>query len=92
MKRFLLLVLLFLLAACGSATPATTETDEPAAVDDTAVSTEPDTPAVSSGDVEAVAAITPATTIAEAAEIRPQDHVKGATEPKVVILEYGDFQ
>jgi len=84
-KRFLFLMLLFVLAACGSAEPAgetavSETTSPPPAADNTNVSTQP------------VAAITPATTVAEASQIREQDWVKGSSNPKVVIIEYGDFQ
>ena len=34
----------------------------------------------------------PASTVEEAAIIREQDWRKGATDPSVVIIEYGDFQ
>lgn len=35
----------------------------------------------------------PARTVAEAARVRPTDHVKGATtDPAVVLIEYADFQ
>lgn len=37
-------------------------------------------------------AFVPATTVEEAAVIREQDWLKGAAEPVVVIIEYGDFQ
>ncbi|GAB4267320.1 MAG: hypothetical protein Kow0080_09330 [Candidatus Promineifilaceae bacterium] len=84
-KRFLLLMLLFVLAACGSAEPAeetaVSETTAPPSVaDNTDINTQP------------VAAITPATTVAEASQIREQDWAKGSSNPKVVIIEYGDFQ
>lgn len=34
----------------------------------------------------------PATSVEEAAVLRPQDWKIGATDPSVVIIEYGDFQ
>lgn len=48
--------------------------------------------AVDGNNGENVAAVTVAETPAEAAEIRPQDWVKGAEDPLVAIVEYGDFQ
>ena len=42
----------------------------------------------------AVDAIThnPATSLPQAAELRDLDHTKGAEEPIIAIIEYGDFQ
>lgn len=84
MRRIVLLLIgLLLLAACGpSGGPAT-----PAAGGDSATAVPPQ----ASGS-QAVPAITPATTPEEAGIVRPQDWVKGATDPVVTIIEYGDFQ
>jgi hypothetical protein len=43
-------------------------------------------PAANLGD------FSPASTVEEAAVVRQQDWLKGATDPIVVIIEYGDFQ
>ena len=48
--------------------------------------------AEAAGEVTAVPPITPATTGQAAAEVRPQDQVKGSEDGVVVIVEYGDFQ
>lgn len=97
MKKLFLILLLALLVACGqsvgeretavttsaptTAVPATqpatpVETDEPA---DTAPPVESDTFPV-------------AGTVAEASQVRPSDWTKGAVNPLVSIIEYGDFQ
>jgi hypothetical protein len=39
-----------------------------------------------------VPSFTPATNVAEAAQLRPDDHTHGAADPVVTIIEYGDFQ
>lgn len=81
-RMYLLLLGLLLLAACGPAgTPSAPTVNEPV----TAVP-----PQVGVG--QAVPAITPATTPEEAGIVRPQDWVKGASDPLVTIIEYGDFQ
>ena len=87
MKRTALLFsLLFslLLAACGAA--------EPILETETAVSppTTDDQPAVQPADITADFA--PAANVAEAAQIRDLDQTKGAEDPVVTIIEYGDFQ
>ena len=96
MRRSLFLLLLILLfAACGSAT----ETDEatntgsdeaaPAATSGTETKEETndqDTAQTGPG------AVTTGSNPQEASIIREQDHVKGAEEPTVTIIEYGDFQ
>lgn len=92
MKNFVYMMLIgLLLAACG-------QTTEPSAVATSSSSAAPADAAASTttGEentaVSAIPAITPATSVAEASSIRPQDWVKGASDPKVVIIEYGDFQ
>lgn len=101
MKKLLMLLLLLVLAACGSAEPPTnapgaqeadnTPDGENAVVEaeetgeETAVAN-PDTPITND------AAMTPATTPAEAAQVRSQDWTLGADDPLVTIIEYGDFQ
>lgn len=82
-KIFLLLVGLLFLAACGPAgTPASPATSEPS----TAVP--PQAPPIS----QPVEAGFPATTPEEAGIVRQRDWVKGADDPVVTIIEYGDFQ
>lgn len=102
MKRaFWLLPLLLLLLACGPSTPTFPSADAPV---NTAVpapadsdESEPET-AVASGPTSDAppaagqAEFVPATTAEEAAQVRPQDWFKGAEEPAVAIIEYGDFQ
>lgn len=43
-------------------------------------------------ETQGVASFSPATTVAEAAEIRAQDWVQGAEDGSITIIEYGDFQ
>jgi hypothetical protein len=85
MRRIVLLFIgLLLLAACGpSGTPAT-----PAAGGGDSTTAVPP----QASNTQAVPAITPATTPEEAGIVRPQDWVKGATDPIVSIIDYGDFQ
>ncbi len=101
MKNFLILFLLVFLVACGSAEPphngpALEQAQNTAAEATMAVEDgvgEPET-AVANPDISITndAAITPATTPAEAAQVRPQDWAIGANDPLVTIIEYGDFQ
>ena len=86
MKRmFLLLIggLLLLLAACGQA--GTTTESAPAAE---AVPQ----PAETESESSEITQFTVSSTISEAAIVRDSDWVKGADEPLVTIIEYGDFQ
>ncbi len=90
MRKLLLLPLLMLLVACGApAAPVTL--DQPAEEDaePTAVSE-----AASESQAATVSAdpITPAKTAAEAGAIRDRDWTKGADDPLITIVEYGDFQ
>lgn len=98
MKKVFVLLLMLFLAACGGAAPESPTAvsqagDGPdAAPVETAVDSpaEPITAAVESAGEPAL--YDAATTVAEAAVLRPSDWVKGAAEPSVVIIEYGDFQ
>ncbi len=81
MKK-LLALLLFLLAACSPAS-------EPAVV---VSDIENDVPPTAVSNVESGGAFSLATTVAEAAVVRPEDQVIGAEDPAVVIIEYGDYQ
>lgn len=92
MKKFLaLLLLLFLtITACNSA--AQPETTVP---DVGRVAPPPAQPTASeptSVGAESAVSFSAATTIEAAAVIRPHDHVIGADEPVVAIIEYGDYQ
>ena len=91
MRKLLLIpLLLLLLAACG-----TQETAEPA---DEAPKDSSETEDVSESAVEneissvSAGPITPAETVAEAGVIRDRDWTKGAEDPLITIIEYGDFQ
>lgn len=94
MKKILLLLVLLLAVACGGPeAPATESTD--AEESETAVSTTDtvsEDAAVAQPSSPAPADFTPASTPAEAGEVRDFDHVKGATDPAVTIIEYGDYQ
>ncbi len=90
MKKWIAIFLLLWLVACRPAAQPAETADPPLAADDSeeeTVATETAVPAN-----ETVAPITPATDLAEASQVRPQDQVIGAANPKVVIIEYGDFQ
>ena len=81
MRRFLALLALFLLAACGSSAA------------ETAVTNSVNSPSPSAGEnVGAAPDFTPAATVEEAAQLRGNDHTHGAENPAVTIIEYGDFQ
>ena len=97
MKKILLLLVLLLAVACGGPeAPAAESTD--AEESETAVSTT-DTAAedtapedAANASSPATADFTPASTPAEAGAVRDFDHIKGATDPAVTIIEYGDYQ
>ena len=87
MKKFLLLLIIMLLAACGQSVGNR----------DTAVTSEPSNsePDAGSANIEPTAEIIQypvAGSIAEAAQVRDSDWAQGAAEPLVSIIEYGDFQ
>ena len=84
MKRIstmLAFLFLLLLAACGAV-----ESEETATSPQDSVNSENGETAV------AVTSFTPAQNVAEAAQLRADDHTEGAVEPIVTIIEYGDFQ
>lgn len=89
-KALILALLLLLLAACGGAAPDTTTAPEEA---DAGSNVAPET-AAQSGDAatSAKANVNAGTTPEEASIVRPEDHTKGAADPLVTIIEYGDFQ
>jgi hypothetical protein len=100
MKKAIWLLLLALLLACGPSTantqPADTDDQEDTAVANVEVTadandetTETDTPVAGATNLED---FSPAGTVEEAAVVREQDWQKGAADPSVVIIEYGDFQ
>ncbi len=103
MKKLIwLLPLALLIVACGSPTTELVPTETNANNEDTAVSntdetTETTETAQNTGDSAEMAAtnlsdFVPATDVDEAALLREQDWRHGATDPLVVIIEYGDFQ
>ena len=101
MKKFLLLLVLLLAVACGGPEAPTTETTD-AEESETAVSTTDtateDTPTDTTGLTSAPtsanvpADFIPASNPADASEVRNFDHIIGATDPAVTIIEYGDYQ
>ena len=102
MRKYLcLLFILFLLIGCGpSGGEAATDSQEPGATQVVLATATTEATAESAATAEATAAandefsttLSPATTVAEAAVVREQDWVRGATNPVVTIIEYGDFQ
>lgn len=105
MKRLYLLCLLLVLAACGQSGEvtqiATTESLEPtsppaAPTEVVPTASEAPTTAIATSEVAGEALATPiaqvTTSLSEAGEIRDRDWVKGATEPSITFIEYGDFQ
>jgi len=97
MKKILLLLVLLLAVACGGPEAPVAETTD-AEESETAVST-PDTvvedvppTAMAHTSSSAPTDFTPASNPAEASEVRDFDHITGATDPAVTIIEYGDYQ
>ncbi|MFL7837515.1 MAG: hypothetical protein ACK2T4_09060 [Candidatus Promineifilaceae bacterium] len=93
MRKYLILALLILLlAACGSTTGSSTTTGEEAttAVDNSVTPTEEkdNNESTQTGSISVITGSTPE----EASVVREQDHILGAEEPVVTIIEYGDFQ
>lgn len=101
MKKALWLLLLVALVACSPST-ANPQLIDPDAEEEAAVSSADET--VETAETEPaggeaglpmaanLADFEPATTVEEAAVVREQDWRKGAADPLVVIIEYGDFQ
>jgi len=89
MRKLLLLFLLLFLVACGAseATESSGEADE-GSESKAAPEAKPksQTAAVSADP------IAPGETAAEAGIIRDRDWSKGAEDPMITIIEYGDFQ
>lgn len=96
MKKLIWLALIILLAACGSADndaatlPVGTAVTAPTDGDDSAETETDNTAAVA--QPETAAEFVTAVTIEQAAQTKPTDQTKGATDPLVTIIEYGDFQ
>ena len=106
MKKILLLLVLLVAVACGG--PEAPVTEPADTESETAVSTitaetittesasdNTDTASSSADErpsAPAPAEFTPAGSPAEANEVRAFDHIKGATDPAVTIIEYGDYQ
>ncbi len=99
MKKAIWLILIALLLGCG---PSTTETQPAASTDEeenapsNSGNVETDE-AESSVSVDTLSAadfdsFVPVTVVEEAAVLRAQDWQIGATDPIVVLIEYGDFQ
>ncbi len=106
MKRALWLLPLLLLLACGSspstfpsadapvntAVPAPADSNEAESETPTEPAVESDNTASDAPPAAGLAEFAPAATVEEAAQVRSQDWYKGAEEPAVAIIEYGDFQ
>ena len=100
MKKAIWLLPLVLLFACGPSTTslpsadAVTEADTAVTNTNETAETTDDAPASENAAVGAtnLENFSPAGTVTEAAVIREQDWHKGAVDPAVVIIEYGDFQ
>lgn len=95
MRKLLFLPLFLLLAACGSAAaPVATSVPESAGDSDAAAPQEAelDSSESNAADLGDKSDVVTGATPQEAAVVREQDHVKGADDPLVTIIEYGDFQ
>ncbi|MFN2106801.1 MAG: hypothetical protein ACK2UJ_18140 [Candidatus Promineifilaceae bacterium] len=95
MRKLLFLPLLIFLAACGSATaPAATPAPESSDVGEAAAPRESDQETPQNGQTSEAgkASVVTGATPQEASVVREQDYVTGASDPKVTIIEYGDFQ
>jgi hypothetical protein len=95
MRKFLFLPLLIFLAACGSATaPVATPATENSDAGEATTPQESDQVTPQSGETSAVdkSSVVTGATPEEASVVREQDYVIGASDPKVTIIEYGDFQ
>ncbi len=98
MKKVAFLLIALLLVACNAtADPSAAPADDPAAASTAEQSEEAETEPEETGET-AVSSDSSndefkiATTPEEAGIIRDRDWVKGAADPTVTIIEYGDFQ
>ena len=101
MRKIWLLPILFLLAACqaGGGAPVEDRTDTEAVAESSETTSDPVTE-TDSEDTEVVDPptdpldnnITISDNPAEAGVVRERDWTKGAEDPLVTIIEYGDFQ
>ncbi len=90
MRKLFLLPLLLFLVACGAQETAETvnePTDERAEPTTMSEAADESQPAAVSADP-----VTIGKTAAEAGVIRDRDWTKGAEDPLITIIEYGDFQ
>jgi uncharacterized protein YcfL len=94
MRKYLITAfLVLLLVGCGSATESSQTNDEvPAAAENSSGSTPTAVTANNESAPIVNTSVTTGSTPEEASIIREQDHVIGAEEPVVSIIEYGDFQ
>lgn len=100
MKNVAFLLIALLLVACTATTdPSAVPTDVSASANTAqqAEETETETESEASGETAVSSASSNnefniALTPEEAGRVRDRDWVKGATDPKVTIIEYGDFQ
>jgi hypothetical protein len=90
MRKLLLLPLLLLLVACGG--PTEPEIVDQPAEEDAKSTTVSEAAPESQAEMVSADPITPAKTAAEAGAIRDRDWTKGAEDPLITIIEYGDFQ
>ncbi len=92
MRKLFLLFMLLVLVACAA--PDETKTGEETVVDDAGAVSSDSSKAETASRPAAVSAdpISPAETAAEAGVIRDRDWTKGAADPLITIIEYGDFQ
>lgn len=90
MRKLLLIPLLLLLVACGA--PAASVTVDQPAGEDAESTTVSEAAPESQAEMVSGDPITPAKTAAEAGAIRDRDWTKGAEDPLITIIEYGDFQ
>jgi hypothetical protein len=91
MRKYLILPLLLLLAACGSAAaPEATVAPQSPPANEPAVETE--APVADESNQSSKSDVVTGETPQDAGIVREQDHTKGAADPLVTIIEYGDFQ
>jgi hypothetical protein len=99
MRKLILLPLMLLLVACGSATTpevttAPEDTGGEAAVEDNTTG-DAGSEEIASADgapQDGKSSVATGATPQEASIVREQDYTKGADDPTVTIIEYGDFQ